>query len=233
MHPTRFPAAIWEPLGRRILTISALNGLPDGLPKFDMVGPTVEDDVRRNIGRYGPEAVKEAVKRQTKPKLGRKPERDWPELQVAINADAREWLAGGDPFSTRSNYSIAKNFADKNPGHSHPATMKRIERKLAKQRLWRTLVTAENVSREDYPFAVHIRALVALSGTGSNPVWARLRDEAISVLADYKAKKGEAPPADLSMKEVEDAARNFTFTMSALAMSKKAVGISGLLSKYT
>lgn len=131
------------------MTINALAGLsPDG-PKFDLVGPTVDDDIRRIIARYGTEAVKQAVKRVTKPKRGRKPEKDWPELREVIESDARDWLAGGDPFSSRSNYSIAKDFADKNPGHSHPATMKRIERKLVQKRVWMTLVTHHRALRLD------------------------------------------------------------------------------------
>ena len=53
------------------MAINALAGLsPDG-PKFDLVGPTVDDDIRRIIARYGTEAVKQAVKRVTKPKRGR------------------------------------------------------------------------------------------------------------------------------------------------------------------
>lgn len=215
------------------MTINALIGLsPDG-PKFDLVGPTVDDDIRRIIARYGTEAVKQAVKRVTKPKRGRKPEKDWPELREVIESDAREWLAGGDPFSSRSNYSIAKDFADKNPGHSHPATMKRIERKLVQKRVWMTLVTAENFSREGYPYAVHIRALEALSEAGSHPVWASIRDRAKSDVADYEAKKGEVPPAHMSMKEVEDAARNALLTLNALSQPKKSGGLFGLLANHT
>lgn len=215
------------------MTINALAGLsPDG-PKFDLVGPTIDDDIRRIIARYGTEAVKQAVKRVTKPKRGRKPEKDWPELREVIESDARDWLAGGDPFSSRSNYSIAKDFADKNPGHSHPATMKRIERKLVQKRVWMTLVTAENFSREGYPYAVHIRALEALSEADSHPVWASIRDRAKSDVADYEAKKGEAPPAHMSMKEVEEAARNALLTLNALSQPKKSGGLFGLLSNHT
>lgn len=215
------------------MTINALTGLsPDG-PKFDLVGPTVDDDIRRIIARYGTEAVKQAVKRVTKPKRGRKPEKDWPELREVVESDARDWLAGGDPFSSRSNYSIAKDFADKNPGHSHPATMKRIERKLVQKRVWMTLVTAENFSREGYPYAVHIRALEALTEADSHPVWTSIRDRAKSNVADYEAKKGEAPPAHMSMKEVEDATRNALLTLTALSQPKKSGGLFGLLSNHT
>jgi len=123
--------------------------------KWDIVGPTADDDIRRAISRYGLDVVLAAVKRQTKPKLGRKPEKDWPELADLIEADAKDWLAGNNPFNTRSNYSIAKYFVDKKKGQSHPATMKRIERKLVKDRKWRTLFAAYRISKTDYPHSDH------------------------------------------------------------------------------
>jgi hypothetical protein len=211
------------------LANNALKGLAGSLPKFDLVGPTVDHEIRRVISRYGADAVKDAVKRQTKPKRGRRPEMDWPELTEVIELDARELLAGGDPFSTRSNYSIAKGFADKNPGQSHPATMKRIERKLFQKRRNFALAIAQTLSREGYPYAVHIRALEALIEAGAHPVWTMTLDQAKSDIADYEAKKGEPPPAELSMAEVEDAARN---VLLSLAVPEKSGGLLGLLSPY-
>ena len=210
--------------------LGALAGLMAEGPKFDLVGPTVDDDVRRIIMRYGAENVKAAVKRQTKAKRGRKPEKDWPEVRDVIEADAREWLAGGDPFSARSIYSIAKSFADRNPGHSHPATMKRIERKLVQKRVWMTLVVAENISREGYPHGAHVRAIEALAETDSHPVWKMQLDRVRSDLADYEAKIGEAPPAHLSMNEVEGAARNALARFNALGSLSS---LPGLLPTYS
>src|SRR3546814_20858378 len=99
---------------------------------MDLIGPTVDDDIRRAIARYGADAVKVAVKNATKAKRGRKKEPDWPELREIMEADAREWLAGNDTFTTRSNYSIAKELSERNPGHSIVSTHKRIERKLSR-----------------------------------------------------------------------------------------------------
>jgi len=177
-------------------------------PRMDLVGPTVDDDIRRAVIRYGAEAVKQAVKAATKPRRGRKPVPDWPELRDVIRADAREWLEGGNPLATRSNYSIAKEFADKNPGQSHPATMKRIERKLIRKRAWMTYANAEILSRDAYPYADHIRSLEALSEVDSHDIWPDLCKRARATVADYEAKHGSPPPADMNMKEVEDAARN-------------------------
>lgn len=185
----------------------ALTGLSAQEPQFDLVGPTVDDDVRRLISRYGAEAVKDAIKLRTRPKRGRKPVKDWPELREVIQADARELLDGGNPFASRKNYSIAKAFADKHPGHSHPATMKRIERKLAK-RYWMVLATAENLGREGYPYAAYIRVVDALAIESPHPVWTEILDRARSDLADYQAKMGTPAPDNLSIKEVETVARN-------------------------
>lgn len=211
------------------MAINALSGLLANGPKLELVGPTVDDDIRRAITRYGKDAVKEAVKRQTTSKRGRKPEKDWPELREVIEADARDWLQGGDPFATRSNYSMAKDFADRNPGHSYPATMQRIERKLAKNRVWMTFATARNLSEEGYPYSAHIRALEALSGVSSHPVWSELVEQARSELADYEARYGEPPPAHLSMKDIKDAARK---ALNSPLKPNTLGGLLGLLPSF-
>lgn len=183
-------------------------------PKYDLVGPTAEDDISRAIARYGTDAVKAAVKTLTKPKRGRKRENDWSELSDVIEADARRWLAGGDPFTERTNYSIARDFAKKNPGHNSISTYKRIERKLGKRpydRRWFTLVTAEALSRDGVPYAQHIRALQALEqleSGGKSSVWPGILKLARLAISDYERKFGELPPATMSMKEVEEKSRN-------------------------
>lgn len=196
-----------------------------GGPKFDLIGPTVDDDIRRIISRYGASAVADALKRQLTPPRGRKPEEDWPELRSVIDADAEDWLSGLDPFSSRSNYSIAKDFADRNPGHSHPGTMKRILRKLAQRRIWMALATAQHISYEKYSHTAHVRALTALCELDSHPAWVKIRDQANLRIAEYEAKLGTPPLPHMSMKEVEDASRNTPLALSA----QKAPQFSGLL----
>src|SRR3546814_4577745 len=51
------------------------------MPKMDIIGPTVDDDIRRAIARYGADDVKEAVKNATKAKGGGKKEPAWTELR--------------------------------------------------------------------------------------------------------------------------------------------------------
>ncbi|MPT49245.1 MAG: hypothetical protein E2598_12650 [Sphingobium sp.] len=174
---------------------------------WDLVGPTVDDDVRRAIDRYGAEAVKEAVKLQTKRKVGRKPEADWPELHRVLQEDARKWLDGEDPFSERSNYSIAKDYAAQNPGQSCPATHRRILQKLSERRVCLTIIHAWLISETDYPYQTHLRALGEL---GTFEGWADraavMLKEAHANIADYTAKNGR-PEDNMTIKEIEKGAR--------------------------
>lgn len=172
---------------------------------LDAHGKAAEEAVRVAIARYGVEAVKAAVQRLTKPKLGRKPVKDWPELRQFIEADARAFLAGGDPFTARTNYSIAKAFADQNPGHSHPGTMKRIMRKLDERRVWTTLVVAENMSRQDYPLSDHFRVLQALCRLEPEKSWQIWHSEAEALVRKYEHMFGSKPAHELSLKQVDEA----------------------------
>ena len=204
--------------------------LRDYKPSMDLVGPTVDDDIRRAIARYGPEAVKEAVMRQTKPKRGRKPEKDWPELHDVLRADAKSWLEGSDPFASRSNYSIAKDFADRNPGHNYAATMQRIERKLRSDRIWMTIATAHGVIWDGYPHAAHIRTLEAMEKLSAHPHWPKVLNRARRDIADYEAKYGCSPAQELSMKEIEDAVIRRVLPLNAMAEPTRLGGIFGSLS---
>lgn len=207
------------------------SSLPGAPPKFDLVGPTVDDDIRRVINRYGREAVKSAVKQLTKPRRGRPKINDWRELQSVMDTDAREWIEGGDPLDARTNYAIAKQFAEANPGQSAISTHQRIERKLARKpydRRWYMLVTAETMTRDNYSWKQHIRALEGLLETDTHPVWANMLERATSDATDYQSKFGE-PPADLlTMRQVEEGAREAMFPLSQLAKG----GLAGLIDSH-
>lgn len=206
-------------------------------PKFDLVGPTVDDDIRRAVQRYGAEAVKAAIKEATKAKRGRKREPDWPELRDVIHADALEWLAGGDPFAARSNYAIAKDFAERNPGHSVISTHKRIERKLSRgpyDRRWFTLITAENLSRDGFPYTAHVRALEAVANlpdTKPAYLWHSILERARSTIADYHAREGKAPDPSMSYRQIEDAVREGS--LAALVSPPRQGGLFGMAAPRT
>ena len=192
-------------------------------PKMDLVGPTVEDDIRRAILRYGAEAVKGAVKEATKAKIGRPREPDWPELKDVIHADAVEWLNGGDPFTARSNYSIAKEFAERRPGHSIVSTHKRIERKLSRgpyDRRWYVLVTAENISRDGFPYTAHLRALEAVVSLPAMSPWRSILERARSTISDFEAREGRPPDPSMSLKQIEEVVRKGGFA-ALIGLSKQ------------
>lgn len=184
-------------------------GQPEGSgPKFEAVGPTVDDDIRRLIARYGMKAFKEASARHTKAKRGRKAVADWRDLDAIIDADARSWLAGGDPFSERTNYSIAKDFSEREPAHYREAAHERIERKLRKERALRTLTRAVTLTMAG-PAAAHIRALEALAATpGAHEVWKQSLEIARAGIELYQMKYGQSPPPELSAFEVREQTRN-------------------------
>jgi hypothetical protein len=201
---------------------------------MDLVGPTAADDIRRAIWRYGADAVKAAVKEATKGKRGRPREPDWVELSDVFKEDAREWLAGADPFTTRTNYAIAKEFAQRNPGHSMVSTYKRIERKLSRgpyDRRWFGLVTAENISRDGFPYSAHVRALEALASladAGFSDVWRRSLERALSTIADYEARHGEPPEPAMSFKDIDEAVQRAA--LAALLAPPKRTGLFSLAS---
>jgi hypothetical protein len=185
--------------------------LPNSLLSFDIAGPNVDDDIRRLVWRYGAKKVQEAIKRQSAPKRGRRPEGDWSELDGILREDARLWLQGGNPLKERSNRSIARDFAKKTAGHSSDATRDRIMRKLRERRRYYTLVEAERLSETEFPYAENLRTIAALRETGTRrDLWERLLRFREGSLADYRSKFGE-PPVSMTMQElVTEAAKPIT-----------------------
>lgn len=158
--------------------------------------------MRRLIGRYSAGEVKEAIKRQTARSRGPIPIADWPELTDILQQDARRWLEGGAPIAARSNRSIALDFAKKRPGHSFASTRDRLMKKLRERRRYYTLVEAEWLSQNKYPYTENLRAIKALIEAGIlRDTWGRLLLLREGSLADYRAKFGE-PDASMTMHEL-------------------------------
>lgn len=202
----------------------------DAQAKFDLVGPTVDDDVRRIISRYGREAVVDAIKRATKAKRGRKAEADWPEIDKILKMDARSLLEGGNPFAERTNYSIAKAYSEKNPGHSHAATHRRILKKLAEKRVLFTLINAYMIGKEEYSYLAYLSVLKRLAEEMPDGHWEKRLKHSEEQVGDYIVKHGH--PADsLTMKDIEEGAQSPV--VSALLAGNPAPlgGLFGLASK--
>lgn len=176
--------------------------------EWDNVGPSVDDDVRRLLNRYGADALSEALKRQTKKKPGRKLDNDQLALRPVLDKDASVWLAGDDPFAARTDYSIAKEYSEKTRGSFPPSTHRKLMRKLSENRRTWTLERAYHLSKRGHPYQKHLRALEALIDTSDNWIWGILLESAKTKIAEYEAKVGRAPTADMDMQEVEDVAMN-------------------------
>jgi hypothetical protein len=205
--------------------------LPDLTPKLDVAALSVDADIQRLIRQHGAEKVHEAIRRRTARKLGRPPTGDWSELGDTLRQDAREWLEGGDPFGSRSNYSIAQEFTKRHRGQSDEATFRRIMGKLSKRRRYYALVEAVWLSQDHYPHAANLRAVRELAGGEVlRDVWQdflRIHDNA---LTEYEKKFGE-PPADMTMKEVLTAAAERTAPKISPRQHNVLQGLSGVRSE--
>lgn len=190
-----------------------------------LFGPTVDDDVRRLIQRYGAEKVKEATRRLTAQKRGRKKLPDMSELQPFIEQDARIWLEGGDPFAERSNYAIAKELADAKPGHDHASTMQRLERKLGRGRYtrrWYMLVTAMQSSQADYPYERHLAAIRALMELDPDGPWNLGLEMAEGKVTDYRRLIGEPDPS-MTMEQITEKAAPLNALAAFTRSSRKGL----------
>jgi hypothetical protein len=174
-------------------------------PKFAPVGPTVTDDVRRLISRYGSESVKQAIKQLTKPKRGRKPEKDWLLLAPYLKQDVADWLDGRDPIELRSHYAVANAVAADHPGHNQTATAARVMRKLSAKRRWMFLASALSDSETASPYNTHLRTLSELSQF--DDVWSRLLDYAERDVERFREIHGE-PAAEMTMEEIKRRSQN-------------------------
>jgi hypothetical protein len=170
---------------------------------------TLDDEIVRLVRLHGADAVRDAVRRKAMKRKGRKAESDWSILKERIEQDAIDWLDGLDPFALRSNYSVAKEFAKNNPGHSIQATHRRIMGKLARKRKWMVFVSAWLLAEKDRPFSDYFRAASALMeispGIEESVRWQADRHR--GQIERYKEEVGEPDPA-LSIEQIENALRS-------------------------
>ena len=158
------------------------------------MNPSLDDQLSRLVAKHGADAVREATKRATAKKRGRKPEKDWLGLKPWVEQDADDWLHGRDPMAIRSNYAVAKAFAEENPGHNRYATKERIERKLRERRRWFMLVIAMERAEAGFPLETYIRALRDLERCAAGQGWAMMLEQALGKVARYREQFGEPSP---------------------------------------
>ena len=184
--------------------------------------PSLEQQLRILVGRFGADAVKGALKAATKKPRGRVPEKDWALMRDDFMQDARDWLEGRDP-STRSNYSIAQRISREHPGHSTAATLRRIQRKLAAKRHLYMLYSAMPLAEKEYPFSAHFRTLEALVDGKDGEVWSKILEMHRETLERYRELHGEPEPT-MTWVQIEDAPRYPANSLGKLA----SAGIGGM-----
>ena len=175
-------------------------------PTQSVIDGATEDGIKSAIQQHGKKVVEEELSRLMRVRSGPKGIDDWPKLRVLLEQDVEEWLKGNDPFDARKDYAIAKGFADSAPGHSHPSTMKRIQRKLKAKnaRRYYVLCRAFLEARETHPHARYFDALHELTLIQPNGPWPSFIEAGREVLEDYSATVGEAP-TDLPISDIERA----------------------------
>ena len=178
------------------------------------VHSAAEDFIRRAIDQYGAEEVKAAVKNLTKRRPGNPGIDPLPDLLPLLQQDADEWLAGGDPFTTRKDNAIATAYAEKKGAREFEANKKREERYLRAERknslgrrFWVFFLAWHDSKTGEYPHVVHLRAIEALRDLEPDVPWQWYLDRAARHIRDYTARNG-APAECVTMREIMDGARS-------------------------
>ena len=176
------------------------------------MNPSLDEQLSRLVAKHGSDAVREAAKRATAKKRGRKPEKDWLGLKPWVEQDADDWLHGRDPMAIRSNYAVAKAFAEENQGHNRYATKERIERKLREKRRWFMLVIARERAEAGFPFETYVRALRELDQVAPGQFWATMLEQALGKVARYREQFGEPSP-EKSLDTIDSELRDASMTI--------------------
>lgn len=178
---------------------------PNALLKFWDSDSALQLELQKLAARFGRERLVKAAAKMGKGRRGRKALNDMPMLAADIAMDAMDWLDGKDPLEARSNYAIAKRFAQSNPGQSVPATHRRMMSKLAEHRKTLMLVRATEIARQDRPIVDLVRALDALFAHDKRYeryVTGELETIA-GQLARYREQHGAPFPIDRDARELE------------------------------
>ena len=72
-------------------------------------------------------------------------------------------------------------------------------------------MTAENLSRDAFSYKAHLRALKALSElpeTSRPIIWQSGLTRALATLADYEAREGKVPDAEMTFGQIEKAVKD-------------------------
>ncbi|MCC7393288.1 MAG: hypothetical protein IT553_00375 [Sphingomonadaceae bacterium] len=156
-------------------------------------------EIERLVSRYGANTVREHVNRICKGKAGNKPKQDWPHLFEFIEKDARDWLAGRNPFERRTNYSIGKELANRLGGTSKESTRKRFEKKLRAERERAMLVESFWIAERELPYERYFKVVEEVAKFVANV--GKLASFRRDDLIKYRSLFGE-PASSMTITEI-------------------------------
>lgn len=179
---------------------------PNGFYSLGSLALNLDGEIEKLVKQHGPDAVREATKRLTKKKAGRKQVVDLNLLRDWFERDGDDLLDGLDPFLLRSNYAMAKFFADQEKPHNRAAAHRRMMRKLALRRKTIAHIMAWERAEKIRPFGDYFRACDVLEAFDSKwhdiAQWSA--DNLRSKIERYISRHGEIDPA-LTIPQIDEA----------------------------
>ncbi|WP_408589694.1 hypothetical protein [Novosphingobium sp.] len=160
-------------------------------------------ELERLGARYGQAVVREEAKRLLKGTRGNKPKSDLVRLRAVFEADALDVLEGRDPTKIRTNYSVAREFAARFPDKAVAleSTVKRVERKLRKNRLKFAARGAFWIAEEKYPFSTCIK--IYDEYVKHKPISEKYLKIVLEQINEYRDLLGE-PPEEMTIGEIRE-----------------------------
>lgn len=168
--------------------------------------PDLRFELFRLQSRFGRAALIAELEKLTRPPRGRPRLNDHARLNPQFEQDARDLLAGKDPFK-QTDYRIAKTHSDADPGHNRESTARRLRDYLKAHRAAAILVQVLFARPEGYPHAAYIQALrwpiptKYLVPDALRAAAAQRVSDAEAAIAEYREKLGE-PPAAMTLAEI-------------------------------
>lgn len=192
-----------------------------------MADQKLRRDLAKLIAEHGREQVLSTILDLTKPKRGRPKILDWNELESELEADALDIINGKNPNTERSNKSIAKHLANATPRQSYESSLRRLQSKLAQNRLLYAKVMAAVMSTYMTSYRRHFEIVDDLINSEDEDFWATWRSQKSDVLLEYIEAFGP-PKENMTLAEIIAHVESAKQTYSAeFGLGLRKVGFAG------
>lgn len=180
----------------------------------------LKDTLQKLIADYGADAVQHSLNKIITPKTGRPKIADWEKMMPMLGEDVNEQL-GHPSGNKRSNKSIAMHIASQAGNHSSDATVRRIMRKLSKDRDHYTLVLAALNGAYKVPWTTYLEVTRKLAqGHRNANFWKTQLNRAEDIIASFEKRFG-APRDYTTYYEI--------LVKIASLDDRSSIGLKGLL----